>query len=64
MIFDKNIYSNYLDGKDDHSHLMIEGATFMAYLFVSEISKTKDPINECFIDLSLTNQIDFEMLKD
>ena len=64
MIFGKNIYSNYLDGKDDHSHLMIDGATFMAYLFVSEISKTKDPINECFIDLSLTNQIDFEMLKD
>ena len=64
MIFDSNRYSNYMDGSDDHSHLMIEGATLMAYLFVNAISKTNDPINECFIDLNLTNQIDFDMLKD
>ena len=64
MIFDSNRYSNYMDGSDDHSHLMIEGATLMAYLFVNAVSKTNDPINECFIDLNLTNQIDFDMLKD
>ncbi len=64
MIFEANRYSNYINGSDDHSHLMIEGAQLMAYLFVNAISKTNDPINECFIDLSLTNQIDFEALKD
>ena len=64
MIFGPNKYSNYLNGLDDHSHLNIEGATLMAYLFVNAISKTNDSINECFIDLSLTNQIDFEALKD
>lgn len=64
LIFGKNLYSNYLDGKDDHSHLNIEGATLMAHLFVEAISKTNDPIKDLFIDLSLTNQIDFKMLID
>ena len=64
MIFDKNIYSNYPDGKDDHSHLVMDGAVRIAYIFVKEISKTNDPINNCFIDLSLKDMIDFKMLID
>ena len=64
MIFDKNIYSNYPEGKDDHSHLVMDGAVRIAYIFVKEISKTNDPIKNCFIDLSLKDMIDFKMLID
>ncbi|MCR5741131.1 MAG: rhamnogalacturonan acetylesterase [Gammaproteobacteria bacterium] len=64
MIFKANKYPNYIDGKDDHSHLMIDGAILMARLFVEAISKTNDPIKECFIDTNLKNQIDFKMLID
>ncbi|MCR5350749.1 MAG: rhamnogalacturonan acetylesterase [Acholeplasmatales bacterium] len=64
MIFGENVYSNYKEGKDDHSHLVLEGASTIAYLFVKEMSKIKSGLNDLFIDLSLDNQIDFEALKD
>ena len=64
MIFGKNIYNNYPDGKDDHSHLVLNGAVTIAHLFVREISKTNDPIKDLFIDLDAKDMIDFKMLKD
>ncbi len=64
MIFEKNKYNVYPDGKDDHSHLMIDGAVTVAYLFVKEISKTKDPIKNLFIDLDAKDMIDYKMLID
>ena len=64
MIFDKNIYSNYKEGKDDHSHLTYEGAVNIAYLFVEALAKTNDPLNECFIDLNEVPEIDYHLLKD
>ena len=64
MIFGPNRYANYMDGKDDHSHLVLEGAVNVAYLFVREILKSNDPIKECFINLDDRPEIDFKMLKD
>lgn len=64
MIFEKNIYNTYPEGKDDHSHLMYEGAVMVAELFVREILKTNDPIKDCFINLNDAPEIDWEMLKD
>ena len=64
MIFGPNEYINYIEGKDDHSHLRYEGAIMVAELFVREVLKTDDPIKECFIDLDNAPQIDWEMLKD
>ena len=64
LIFGPNLYERAMEGMDDHSHLTILGAITVAKIFVSEISKTSDPINECFIDLTLEDQIDYEMLKD
>ena len=64
MIFGPNEYINYIEGKDDHSHLRYEGAIMVAELFVREVLKTDDSIKECFIDLDNAPQIDWEMLKD
>lgn len=64
MIFGPNKFANYPEGKDDHSHLVMEGAVSIAYLFVKEISKTSDMIKECFIDLDAKGMIDFKMLID
>ena len=64
MIFGPNIYNLYPEGKDDHSHLMYEGAVMVAELFVREILKTNDPIKSCFIDLDNQPEIDWNMLKD
>lgn len=64
MIFDKDTYSNYPDGKEDHSHLRYDGAVMVAHTFVEAIEKTTDPINECFIDLKEVPEIDYKMLKD
>ncbi len=64
MIFDKNIYPIYPDGKDDHSHLVYEGAVNIAKIFVTEILKTNDLIKSCFIDLNEKYEIDYAMLKD
>ncbi len=64
MIFPPNIHKTYIEGKDDHSHLVIEGAKMICELFVSSIKKTNDPIKECFLDLDYNFEIDYEMLKD
>ena len=64
MIFGPNIYNLYPEGKDDHSHLMYEGAVLVAELFVREILKTNDSIKNCFIDLDNQPEIDWNMLKD
>ena len=64
MIFGPNIYEVYKDGKDDHSHLMYDGAVMIAKLFVEAIAKTNDPINECFLNLEQKEEIDWQMLID
>ena len=64
MIFPKNTYNTYIEGKDDHSHLRYDGAVMVAELFVREILKTNDSIKECFIDLDNAPEIDWKMLKD
>lgn len=64
MIFPQGRYSNYMDGKDDHSHLVYEGAIMIAQIFVREILKTNDPIKDCFIDLNNADPIDWKMLID
>ncbi len=64
MIFPANKYSTYLSGKDDHSHLVYEGAIAIAELFVRAIYKTNDPIKALFLDLNVTPEIDWAMLKD
>ena len=64
MIFGPNIYETYPKGKDDHSHLMYDGAVRIAKTFVEAIQATSDPINECFLNLKEKEEIDFEMLKD
>ncbi len=64
MIFPKNTYNTYIEGKDDHSHLRYEGAIMVAEIFVRNILKTNDSIKECFIDLDNAPEIDWKMLKD
>lgn len=64
MIFPANKYPNYIEGKDDHSHLMYLGAVTICELFVKALSKTNDSMNECFLDLTNLESIDFDMLKD
>lgn len=64
MIFPANKFRNYLEGKDDHSHLVYAGAVKICELFVKAIAKTNDRISECFLDLSNLEDIDFNMLID
>lgn len=64
MIFPENMYRNYPEGKDDHTHLVYNGALMVAELFVKEIYKTENPIKDCFLDLSQKEEIDWAMLKD
>lgn len=64
MIFKPDTYSNYPEGKDDHSHLTYDGAVNIAYLFVEALAKTNDIMNECFINLKEVPEIDYKMLKD
>lgn len=64
MIFPPNTYSNYPEGKTDHSHLRMEGALMVAELFVRELARIKDPICSCFLDLSEKEWIDEKMLID
>lgn len=64
MIFPKNTYFTYPDGKDDHSHLMLDGAVMVCELFVNALNKTNDPMKEIFIDLVNREEIDWAMLKD
>lgn len=51
LILEPNKYINFLDGKDDHSHLVFEGAILIAELFVKALFKTDDKLKECFIDI-------------
>lgn len=64
MIFPPNVYSNYPEGKDDHSHLRMEGALLVAELFVRALAKTNDPLKDCFLDLTTKDVIDEKMLID
>ena len=64
MIFGAGKYSLYPEGKDDHSHLVFNGALTIAKLFVDLISKTDDPINNVLLDLSKAPNVDWKMLID
>ena len=64
MIFPTGKYAFHPEAKDDHSHLVMEGALMVAELFVREIFNTEDPIKECFLDLSNKEPIDEQMLVD
>ena len=64
MIFGKGKYPIYPDGKDDHSHLVMDGALNIAYLFVREINKTDCKLKDLFIDLDAKDVIDYKMLID
>lgn len=64
MIFPTGKYASHPEAKDDHSHLVMEGALMVAELFVREIFNTEDPIKECFLDLSNKEPIDEQMLVD
>ena len=64
MIFPSGTYSAHPEAKDDHSHLVMEGALMVAELFVREIFKTDDPIKACFLDLTNKEPIDEKMLID
>ncbi len=64
MIFGENVFENYPQGKDDHSHLRYEGAVTIAELFVRAVAKTDDPIKNCFLDLAHKAKIDEKMLID
>ncbi len=64
MIFDAGIYSTYMEGKNDHSHLVFKGAVEIAKQFVLAVYKNDFEIKECFIDLSEKFEIDYKMLKD
>lgn len=64
MIFPANTYNQYIEGKDDHSHLVYKGAIRVCELFVKAIYKTNDPIKNCFLDLTTAEEIDWKMLVD
>lgn len=64
MIFEAGTYAAHPEAKDDHSHLVYEGALMVAELFVRALMKTNDPIKECFLDLSKKEPIDEKMLID
>ena len=64
MIFGENKYENYMEGKDDHSHLRYKGAVEIAKLFVSDVEKQELKISECFIDLKGKGIDESEMLND
>lgn len=64
MIFDAGVYDAHPEAKEDHSHLRYDGALMVSELFVRALSKTEDPMNECFLDLSEKEMIDEKMLID
>lgn len=64
MIFKENQYENYPEGKEDNSHLMIDGAIMVSKLFVKALKKTDSKLNDFFIDLDEKIEIDERMLKD
>lgn len=64
MMFDKGIYKNYPDGKNDTSHLTYDGAYMISSLFVDEIHKTNSPLKDLFYRLDEEANIDWAMLID
>ncbi len=64
LIFPENTFSNFPEGKDDHSHLNHEGAITIAKCFVKALFETDDKIKECFLDLNEKFIIDEKMLID
>ncbi|MDE7384449.1 MAG: rhamnogalacturonan acetylesterase [Anaeroplasmataceae bacterium] len=64
MIFPAGTYAAHPEAKDDHSHLVMEGALMIAETFVRAIAKTTDPMKECFLDLQNKEPIDEKMLID
>ncbi len=64
MIFAPNMFPNYMNGKEDNSHLRYEGAVMVAELFVKNLAKTNSPLNDLFIDLNIKEEIDYKMLID
>ncbi len=64
MILSPNVYPNYIDGKNDNSHLVYEGAHMVSELFVRALYKTNDPLKQCFLDLDNKEEIDWKMLID
>lgn len=64
MILPASVYPTYPDGKDDHSHLLYEGAIMVAQAFVNLVYKTNDPIKSVLIDLNSQAVIDWNMLID
>lgn len=64
MIFPKNMYPNYLDGKDDSSHLRYEGAYLIAELFVKNLKNFDTSLNDWFYDINERQEVDLAMLID
>ncbi len=64
MIFPPQTYSNYPEGKDDHSHLVFAGALMVGELFVKALAKTEDSLKDCFLNLNEKEFIDEKMLID
>ncbi|MDE6047295.1 MAG: hypothetical protein K2F56_01565, partial [Anaeroplasmataceae bacterium] len=64
MIFPAGTYAAHPEAKDDHSHLVMEGALMVAETFVRALAKTSDPLKKCFLDLQNKEPIDERMLID
>lgn len=64
MIFAPGEYENFPEGKNDTSHLRIDGAVMVAKLFVEALAKTNDPINECFLNLEEKEEYEEKALRD
>lgn len=64
MIFGKGIYPNYMDGKNDNSHLRIDGAMMISRLFVEALYKTTSPLKDYFYDVNNPEKVDQSMLID
>lgn len=48
MNFDQNEYPNYPLGKEDNTHLRMEGAEFISKLFIDELEKINHPLRKIF----------------
>ncbi len=64
MIFEPNKFENYLEGKDDHTHLVPEGALMVSTLFVNAIKNTNDPLKDLMLEPEEQDEFDKYMLKD
>ena len=64
MIFDKDIYPNFKDGKNDTSHLRIDGALMVSRLFVDEVYKKNLEFKDFFFDPNNPEKVNQNMLID